>query len=186
MAFAPTIHHPKVHDGPSAGTQGAARPAQAIRYAVIHATESGPGSAAAVANYFHNLRPPDYGSTQLVVDDASVYRCVADLVTPYGAPPLNGNGVHVEQCGYSSWSRKEWLQHKATIEHTAYHVAKWCHHYHIPVKWRTRIGLALGRKGITSHNAVSKAFKVSNHTDPGLRYPRRYFMRCVRFYYGRL
>lgn len=184
MAFAPSRKHPLCNGEYHASLHGAARPASAIRYAVIHATEG--GSAAGVAEYFSTLTVPHYASTQLVVDDKACYRCLPDDVVPYGAPPLNSNGVHVEQCGYSEWSRKEWLAHKATIEQAAYHVAKWCHRYDIPVKWRTRIGLALGRHGITSHNAVSRAFHISDHTDPGRRYPRRYFMRCVRYYYSRL
>ena len=32
-------------------------------------------------------------------------------------------------------------------------------------------GLKAGKKGVTTHAEVSKAFKKSNHTDPGLGFP---------------
>ena len=42
-----------------------------------------------------------------------------------------------------------------------------------------RIGLRLGRTGVTTHNEVSQAFGQSSHWDPGA-WPRRKFMRAVR------
>jgi hypothetical protein len=64
---------------------------------------------------------------------------------------------------------------------TAQLAAQLCLAYDIPAVWLTPRMLRAGRKGITSHNNVSRAWRQSTHWDPGF-WPRRRFMRMVREY----
>jgi len=165
------------------------RPRSYIRSVVIHCTEGHSDEGA--AGYFHQGGTSAHpaGSTQLVVDDDSCYRCLRDLTIPWGAPPLNSHGVHIEQAGFSAWTRDEWLQHRGTIRRAAFHAARWCKAYGIPRVWLDADNLhAKGEsaRGLTSHNNVSLAFRQSTHTDPGPHYPVDLFMRELNAFYKRL
>jgi len=158
-----------------------------IKYLVIHSTESPntKGAAKRIAQYFsrpvNNDIPP---STQLTVDDLTCYRSVPDNVIPWAAPPFNSAGLHIEQVGYARWSRAEWMQHRATIDNCAYHVALWATAYKIPIRWLSPNKCKNYLPGITSHRNVSLAFHKSDHSDPGpegnKNYPYDYFMAKVK------
>lgn len=157
------------------------------KYIVIHSTESRnrKGSARAVAAYF--ARPTTPASVQLTVDDFDCYRSLPDNVIPWGAPPFNSRGLHVEQCGYAAWTRAEWLAHRPTIDKAALAVARWSVMYDIPLTWLTPAGCKQYRSGVTSHRNVSLAFGQSDHTDPGdpkgnKHYPYDYFMAKAKAY----
>ncbi len=173
-----------------------ARSADAIAFLVLHCTQQAaedpakPLSARGVARYFatelSESRPP---STQLVVSDLDCYRTLPDLVVPWGAPPLNRAGVHVEICGRAEWSRARWLLHVLAIRRAAYKGALRCRRYGIPTRLLdagdlTRIGAnpGHGRGGATTHAAVSQAFGETDHTDPGAGFPIGLYMRLLRRY----
>lgn len=158
------------HDGP--------RKPSEIGWIVVHSTEG--ATAVGAAKWFCN--PKSTGSANLVVDDNYCYRTVDDLVIPWGSPPLNRRGFHIEFAGYAAWSRAEWLKHKRELERGAWKAAQRCLVYKIPVRQVGAVGLRLGRKGITSHNAVSKAWRKSDHHDPGTGFPWDVFMSFVETY----
>lgn len=172
-----------------------------IRYIVLHATEG--GTARSNAEYF--MQPSSGGSANLVVDDYTCYRCLGDNVTPWGAPPLNLNGFHIEQAGYSSWSRARWLLHDRTIRRAAYKAALRCKWYGIPARlldveqliedyldpdevakrgqqegWTLHPGPMQG--GIVTHATISAAYHQTDHTDPGPGYPLDRFMTYLDRY----
>jgi hypothetical protein len=153
-----------------------------IKYVVIHATEG--ATAAGAASWFQNQASG--GSANLVVDDKECYKTVPDTVTPWGAPPLNASGFHIEQAGYSGWSKVKWMLHLNTIRRCAYKTAQRCKEYNIPLQWLSVADLKAGKKGITSHNNVSLAFGQSNHTDPGTAYPYSTFLWLVKYYHKSL
>lgn len=158
------------------------RRASAIRLVVLHSTEG--GTAASVARYFATTAQ---ASTQLVVDDAECYRCVPDLVIPWGAPGVNRSGLHIEHAGYARWTREEWLAHLPTLELSAEHAARWCWQYRIPRRWVGPLGLKLRRRGLTRHVDASKAFPPNGgHTDPGEGFPRDVYLRLVKDAYSAL
>lgn len=157
------------------------RAASAIRLVVIHDTEG--GTAESVARFFATTAQ---ASTQLVVDDEVCYRCVPDLVIPWGAPGVNTSGLHIEHCGWARWSRAEWMHHGRMLRHSAKHAAEWCVKYDIPRRWVGPWGLKLRRKGFTTHADASKAFGGSGHTDPGPHFPKDFYMGLVREEYARL
>ena len=115
--------------------------ASAIRHVVVHATEG--GTAASVAAFFATTAR---ASTQLVVDDLECYRCVPDLVIPWGAPGVNTSGLHVENCGFARWTRETWLEHDAMLLRSAAKAALWCWTFGIPRRWLTVTQLREGRR----------------------------------------
>jgi hypothetical protein len=162
------------------------RPLTAIRYIVLHATESPAGSAEAVAVYFTG--PTSGGSAHLVVDTHKCYGCLPDTVIPWGAPPLNTSGFHIEHCGYSEWTKAEWEPlKKTTLDRSAYKAALRCHARGIPAKTITDRQLAAGKVGgIVTHAQVSRVFKRSTHTDPGDGFPLGWYVSRVGLYLRQL
>lgn len=153
------------------------RRAADIRFVVLHDTEGGDAHSNAV--YF--ARETTRASTQLVVDDEGCYRCLPDLVIPWGAPGANTRGLHVEHCGFKSWTRAQWRQHGPMLRLSAEHVAHWCWAYSIPVRYIGPRRLRFGFRGITTHAACSAAFPPNEgHSDPGPGFPLDAYLELVR------
>lgn len=161
------------------------RKASWVRHVVIHSTEG--GTAQSVAADFAT-RPRERGaSTQLVVDDRECYRCVPDLVIPWGAPGVNRSGLHVEHCGFARWSRAEWLAHLPTLERSAAKAARWCWTFRIPRRWLTVAELKAGKAGLCRHVDASRAFPPNaGHHDPGEGFPRDVYLALVKRFYREL
>lgn len=176
----PAYHH--------SGARGQA----SLRYIVLHSTEG--ATAHSAAEYF--THPGSGGSATLVVDDNECFRSLNDFVTPWGAPPLNSNGLHLEQAGFAKWARAEWLVHDATLQRAAFKAARWCRAYKIPPVLLDvhKLKLDFGtlehegmprvpgplEGGVTTHAVVTAAYGLSDHTDPGGHYPTDVFMAHLR------
>lgn len=166
----------------AAHDSGSRTPA-AIKWVVFHSTE-GP-TAAGAASWFEN--PASEGSAQIVVDDDGCYRCLIDMLIPWAAPGANTNGLHLEQAGYTVWTRSQWLAHDDELSRAAYKAAVWAHLYGIPLRWVGPLGLRLGRKGFTTHRDISYAWPLQAraagfHTDPGRGYPKDVVLGRARAY----
>lgn len=154
---------------------------QTPRLIVMHSTV-GPtkkGSALGVARFFEHHDQPT--SAHYVVDEAERYQCVQDHVVAYHCG-YNQDSIGVEMCDYpSATSAKRWdnAEHQRLLVRTARLVAWLCIVYNIRPYYVGAIGLKAGIKGVTTHAAMSAAFKKSTHWDPGA-WPRRRFMREVR------
>jgi hypothetical protein len=71
------------------------------------------------------------------------------------------------------------------LQRAAYKAALHCEVFNITPAFRTAEELKRGMSGITTHAEVTKAFgPKGGHTDPGLFWPRRLFMRYVRDFYA--
>lgn len=156
------------------------RPLRVINLIILHATQG--GTARGNAAYFHTAQAG--GSTQLVVDDVSCYRCLSDAMIPWGAKGANYNGFHIEQCGYAEWKTALWSKtHRKTLMRAAYKTAYHCRKYGISPRFLTSTNLRAGmRNGISTHVECTKAFG-GTHTDPGANWPRKLFMTMVKGYY---
>ena len=66
------------------------------------------------------------------------------------------------------------------LERSAGLVAELCRKYKIPVTWLYAADLKAGKRGITTHDAVSKAFKRGSHWDPGTGFPIERYLSLVR------
>jgi hypothetical protein len=158
------------------------RKASSIRHVVVHSTEG--GTAASVAAYFATTAR---ASTQLVVDEVECYRCVPDLVIPWGAPGVNATGLHVELCGFARWTRETWLAHDATLHRSAAKAALWCWTFGIPRRWLTVDELRAGKSGLCRHSDASRAFPTRDpHSDPGPGFPRDVYLDYVRAYHAEI
>ena len=155
------------------------RPLYVIDKVVVHSTEG--GTARSVARYFTD--DASGGSTQLVVDDNTCYRCLSDDEIAWAAPGANYDGFHIEQCGYAKWTATVWSKtHRKTLQRAAFKTALHCLRYGIPIRFLTADMMKRGvKKGITTHAECTKAFGGS-HTDPGAGWPRLLFMTMVRGY----
>lgn len=158
------------------------RQASWVRHVVIHSTEG--GTAASVAAFFATSAQ---ASTHLVIDDLECYRCVPDLVIPWGAPGVNRTGLHIEHCGFARWTRADWLRHRPMLERSAAKAALWCWSYRIPRRWVTVAALKAGGAGLLTHADASQAFPPNGgHTDPGGGFPRDLYLELVQRYYREL
>lgn len=188
--------------GPEAARNSGRRKASAIRFHVVHVAEG--GTAAGVANYLN--QPYVKGSVQRCVDDLEGVRILSDRLIPWGAPPLNPNGIHDELAGFSRWRPQTWYKHLRMLRREAWFTARDCHVYEIPVRWLDAAALKRigpnpekGQGGITDHMQVTRAWGLTDHTDPGPGFeqaipltasraksklaPRHTLMCWVRFYY---
>jgi len=158
---------------------GGARDPSRLRVIVLHSTEG--GSAAGAASWFQN--EASGGSTQLVAGEDGLYRSVDDLRIPWGAQGANSDGLHIELAGYAKWSRDQWLEKKRTLENAASAIGKWSRQYGIPLRYIEGAELADDRtRGVTTHVAVTKAYKKGDHWDPGPGFPLDYLLERARAY----
>jgi hypothetical protein len=163
-----------------------------IKWVILHDEEA--PTAESAARYFesHNAG----GSAHLCVDDKECFRCLPNTAIPWGAASsfgANTHGFHIEQAGYARWLPGQWMLHRKTLERAAYKTALHCLEFGLPVQFVQAKDLPR-RWGITTHAEVTKASKRLDpknawrydHTDPGLLWPRRFFMSRVRAYYAEL
>jgi N-acetyl-anhydromuramyl-L-alanine amidase AmpD len=155
---------------------------------VLHTGElpEKPTGAEAVANYFSRPRDKNgnvvTASSHFVHDNDSTVQCVLEKDIAYAAPGANNNGIQIEHAGYARQTAAEWADDYSMreLQISAQLTAKLCVKYAIPPNFVDDIGLLAGARGITTHVAVSKAFKRSTHTDPGPNFPMEHYLELVR------
>lgn len=147
---------------------------------VIHSTEGGrkKGAARAVAGWFGGSQAPK-ASSHYVVDDDEVIACVKEEDVAWAAPGANAVGIQIEVCGYAKYTAEEWLI-GTLLQRVAGITADICRRHQIPVEKIGPAELLAGKRGITGHVDASKAWKKSNHWDPGPHFPWDAFLEMVR------
>jgi N-acetyl-anhydromuramyl-L-alanine amidase AmpD len=155
---------------------------------VLHTMEwaERPTTAEACAGMFARDDSPK-GSAHYCVDSDSVVQCVDELDTAWGAKggDVNARAIHIEMAGFARQTAAEWDDDysRRMLERVASLVADICTRRSIPVAFVTHEVMPLGARGITTHLAVTKAYKVSGgHTDPGVGFPMVDFVRKVDSY----
>lgn len=141
---------------------------------VLHSAEAGESAstAEAVAQYFLNPLKPS--SCHFVVDSDSIVQCVRTQHIAAHAGVVNARSIGIEQAGYAKQTRNEWLDPygMSMLNLLALLVARECKSWEIPVVHLSAVDLALGKRGLTDHATVNKAFPNNgNHWDPGPSYP---------------
>jgi len=123
-------------------------------------------------------------SCHYCIDNLEIIQCVKDEDTAYHAPGVNKNSIGVEHAGYAAQTEMQWndAYSKKLLELSSEHIAKLCLKYNIPVSFINAAGLINGNSGITTHAEVSKAFKKSDHTDPGKNFPMGDFLIMIESY----
>jgi N-acetyl-anhydromuramyl-L-alanine amidase AmpD len=137
------------------------------------------------ARWFQN--PAARCSAHYCVDADSIVQCVRDQDVGWHAPGANHDGIGIEHAGRAKQTGREWgdAYSEAMLERSAGLVAELCRRYEIPVVWLYAADLKAGRRGITAHNAVSEAFRRSDHWDPGAGFPVEAYLAKVRAGLGR-
>ena len=150
---------------------------------VVHAMEAAekPYTAEAVARWFAGPDAPR-ASCHYCIDVNSIVACVRDEDVAWHAPGANHNGLGFEHAGYSAQTGADWDDgySRLMLARSARLVASKCGQYGIPPVWLFPADLLAGRRGITSHWNVTRAFQRSDHTDPGPGFPAERYVRAVR------
>lgn len=125
-------------------------------------------------------------SWHYAVDSNSITQSVLENDIAYHAPGANGRGIGIELCGWARQSPEEWMDDFSikTLELAAWLTAGICIRHRLPADPLDKLGLLMGKKGITTHNAVSEAYKRSSHWDPGPHFPMGHFIDRVRWWIG--
>lgn len=132
------------------------------------------------AQWFRN--PGAKVSAHYCIDANSIVQCVRDQDVAWAAPGANSDGIQIEHAGRAKQTGRDWSDPYSTamLERSAALVADLCEKYKIPVAWLYAADLQAGKRGITTHDAVSKAFKRGSHWDPGTGFPVERYLALVR------
>ena len=137
-------------------------------------------TAESCAQWFRN--PGARVSAHYSVDNNSIVQSVRDQDVAWHAPGANHDGIGIEHAGRAKQTGRDWSDAYSTamLERSAVLVGDLCKKYKIPVTWLYAADLKAGKRGITTHDAVSKAFKRGSHWDPGQGFPVERYLALVR------
>lgn len=158
------------------------------KWVVLHTMETGENSSIAEnigAGWFTN--PNAQASAHYCVDDNSIVQCVNEGDYAWASGPTgNLNGIQIEMAGRAAQSRADWLDDysRAMLERTAALTADICKRHDIPVRVLTDEQVAQGEAGITTHAALARVFRETDHSDPGPDFPWDFFMERVQAHAG--
>ena len=160
---------------------------RAIDLIVIHTIEAPETAQTAegCARYFQTT--DRQVSSHYCVDNNSIVQCVKEKDVAWCAPGANHDGIHLEHAGFARQSAQDWRDDysRAMLALSAKLSAEVADRYRIPVVWLSPLALIQGRRGFTSHNNVSVAFKRSTHWDPGTGFPHDRYLADVARRLGR-
>lgn len=121
-------------------------------------------------------------SAHFCVDAYEAIQCVLEKDVAWHAPGANHNGIGIEHAGYARYTERDWRSEyeEKMLLNSADLCAALCDAYKIPIQLVDEAGLLAGSRGITTHAYVSRAFKKSDHTDPGPNFPLNLYLELVR------
>jgi N-acetyl-anhydromuramyl-L-alanine amidase AmpD len=164
---------PSPHCTPTAGRR--------IDVVVIHSMEMDETVTTAehCAGWFQNASAKV--SAHYCVDAHSIVQCVREQDVAWHAPGANSDGIGIEHAGRAAQTSADWLDAygQAMLALSAGLVAGVCGRHRIPVTWLLPADLLAGKRGLTSHNNVSQAFKRGSHWDPGPGFPVERYLRLI-------
>ena len=150
---------------------------------VLHSMEAAEASTTAenVASWFAGTGAPK-ASAHYNVDSDSIVQSVLDKDIAWHAPGANHNGIGIEHAGYARQTAAEWddAYSRRMLERSAKLCASLCEKFGIPVAFVDANGLRRGARGITTHHEVSKAFRKSDHYDPGASFPIERYLELIQ------
>jgi N-acetyl-anhydromuramyl-L-alanine amidase AmpD len=154
-----------------------------IDYIVIHDMEMAEkgDTAESCARFFASLPPERKASAHYCVDNNSIVQGVREQDIAYHAPP-NTHSLGVEHAGFARQTREQWLDDygRKMLTLSAGLVAELLAKYDLPAQFLSPEDLKAGKRGVTTHRNVSKAFGQTSHTDPGPDFPVAWYMDRVR------
>lgn len=168
-------------------------PRTAVWWVVIHSAEIGESLDGAEALQKICAENTRQASWHYAVDADSITQSVRETDVAWHAPGANRYGIGIELSGRAKQTRAEWLDPYSDrlLTVTAWLVAGICKRWGIPLEYVDEQGLqasvapkASPRKGVTMHSTVSKAFKQSDHWDPGPGFPMDVLLERARGFNG--
>lgn len=153
---------------------GPSRPKNKI---VLHSMQAPnkPDTAEGVGQFFSRLPPGSKASAHVGADVNSRVRYVSDDDVAYAAPGANHDGLHIELAGYAEYDAGRWTQPDmmAMLQQASAQMREWSQRYDIPLRFLRAGELARDPniKGVTTHNEVRLAYRLTNHWDPGPGFP---------------
>ena len=149
---------------------------------VLHTAETSErdGAADAVARWFADER--SQVSAHYCVDARSVVQCVRERDIAWHARGANDRSIGIELAGFARQSAEEWNDSysRAVLARAARLAAVICARHRLPVVWLRAPELQAGRRGVTGHADVGRAFRRTDHWDPGPGFPVVRFLALVR------
>lgn len=141
------------------------------RVIYIHTFEGRDLDAVAMATY--QLSPAAGGSYHIVIDaDGKTARENDDEFISWSAGwTANRTGHHISLAGQAAFSREKWLSRTKQINRLVDVIAAYCRMYGYPPIIRFAGDLLAGKWGISTHDAAAKAWKETDHHDPGAGFP---------------
>ena len=155
-----------------------------IKLLPIHTTESPNRSGIAdirgIAEYFDT--PSVGASSTLVIDGAgSTGRLMRDRAKPWTQAAYNSYSLSIENIGYSSTTRKEWLKsYPHQLAANAKWLAYWSDKHQIPLRRAVTINGGVQRTGVATHKQLGSY--GGNHGDPGQGFPIDYLIKLARYF----
>ena len=153
-----------------------------IDVVVMHTMEipERPDAAAICARWFQSR--VSRVSAHYCVDAETVIQCVREQDVAWHARGGNARSIGVELAGFARQTAREWEDDYsiAVLVRAASLVADVCRRRRIPVRWLVAGDLLAGRRGVSSHAEVSRAYRKSDHWDPGPGFPVESFLERVR------
>ena len=155
---------------------------RAIDVVVMHTMEIAerPPAAEICARGFRT--PVSQVSAHYCVDADTVIQCVREKDIAWHARGGNTASIGVELAGFASQTRRDWRDEysAALLDRAATLVADICRRRRIPVRWLVAGDLLAGRRGLTGHSEISRAYGKSDHWDPGDGFPIEWSVDRVR------
>lgn len=169
--------HPFVESPNATETTG-----RAIDLVVIHTMEIAEraGAATICARWFAS--PVSKVSAHYCVDALGIVHCVREKDIAWHARGGNAHSLGVELAGFARQTAREWADDYSTavLARASRLVADLCLRWRIPPRWLVAGDLLAGRRGITGHSEVSRAYGKSDHWDPGPGFPVETLLDRVR------
>jgi len=158
---------------------------ETVDWIVIHCMQGPETSTRAekCAAYFAGQRgKAPKASAHYCVDVDSIVQCVREDKVAWHAPKANRYGIGIEHGGFARQTKDQWLDEYgvAMLTLSAKLVAKICRTWAIPPEFVDAGGLRAGIRGVTTHAAVTEAFEVGTHWDPGKGFPMDWYLEQVR------
>lgn len=159
----------------------ASRPRR-VKHVVLHSMEAPEreGTALRVAQFFAGSNAPQ-ASAHFCVDSREIVQCVDERHVAWHAPGCNSSGIGIEHAGYAKQNAEQWMDpySRAMLLLSVELCADVCKRHGIPAVALDAGALRAGLPGITTHAAVSQAFKRSTHWDPGMGFPLKWYVKAV-------
>lgn len=159
-------------------------PRKEVKWVVIHTAEIGESLAGAEALMKVCANNPRVASWHYSIDADSVCQSVKEEDIAFHAPGASHAAIGLEHAGRARQTPEEWDDDFSTrmLDRSAQLVAEICARWDIPIKKIGPAELLAGERGICGHVDCSKAWKKSDHWDPGPHFPWERYIDMVLYY----